>query len=322
MSLREALNSKAIFQHECPHLVSDYVNEHIGNHSITLQGQKTGRASLWHRALDPAISLSKITYGSRVRVRSPELQDIYHLQVVLNGQCRWQLADSERVLGPGELMMLNPQENVDLTYSEECEKIIIKIPRTIITNTAISHGASIPRDGVKFARHVLHINQFKALSQLLELLCLEAESEVVDVNMHTPYQILLANKLLSMFNSNVDIHGSYDMNVRCFEIIDSYIQDNIKKDVSVEELASVSRVSKRTLYNLFAKYRSITPMSYIKQKKLSEVRRLLQTKEGAIRNVTEVAMDYGFIHLGRFSGDYKKTFGELPSETLRKTIVA
>ena len=125
-----------------------------------------------------------------------------------------------------------------------------------------------------------------------------------------------------MFNSNVDIHGSYDMNVRCFEIIDSYIQDNIKKDVSVEELASVSRVSKRTLYNLFAKYRSITPMSYIKQKKLSEVRRLLQTKEGAIRNVTEVAMDYGFIHLGRFSGDYKKTFGELPSETLRKTIVA
>ena len=73
-----------------------------------------------------------------------------------------------------------------------------------------------------------------------------------------------------MFNSNVDIHGSYDMNVRCFEIIDSYIQDNIKKDVSVEELASVSRVSKRTLYNLFAKYRSITPMSYIKQKKLSE----------------------------------------------------
>ena len=155
-------------------LVSDYVNEHIGNHSITLQGQKTGRASLWHRALDPAISLSKITYGSRVRVRSPELQDIYHLQVVLNGQCRWQLADSERMLGPGELMMLNPQENVDLTYSEECEKIIIKIPRTIITNTAISHGASIPRDGVKFARHVLHINQFKALSQLLELLCLEA----------------------------------------------------------------------------------------------------------------------------------------------------
>jgi len=32
--------------------------------------------------------------------------------------------------------------------------------------------------------------------------------------------------------------------------------------------------------------------------------------------VTAVAMDHGFFQLGRFSADYRRAFGELPSETL------
>ena len=32
-------------------------------------------------------------------------------------------------------------------------------------------------------------------------------------------------------------------------------------------------------------------------------------------SVTDVAMKWGFSHLGRFSGYYRDTFGELPSQT-------
>ncbi|HSG24075.1 MAG TPA: helix-turn-helix domain-containing protein, partial [Azonexus sp.] len=35
-------------------------------------------------------------------------------------------------------------------------------------------------------------------------------------------------------------------------------------------------------------------------------------------NVTAVALDYGFSHLGRFSELYKSTFGMLPSEALKE----
>jgi AraC-like DNA-binding protein len=37
-----------------------------------------------------------------------------------------------------------------------------------------------------------------------------------------------------------------------------------------------------------------------------------------VRNLTELAMEFGFFHLGRFSEQYRKQFGELPSETLKR----
>ena len=33
--------------------------------------------------------------------------------------------------------------------------------------------------------------------------------------------------------------------------------------------------------------------------------------------MTDVALDIGFEHLGRFAGHYRALFGELPSTTLR-----
>ncbi|MFV2073945.1 MAG: helix-turn-helix domain-containing protein, partial [Thermoanaerobaculales bacterium] len=34
--------------------------------------------------------------------------------------------------------------------------------------------------------------------------------------------------------------------------------------------------------------------------------------------VTDVANSWGFWHMGQFAADYRRQFGELPSETLRR----
>jgi AraC-like DNA-binding protein len=53
--------------------------------------------------------------------------------------------------------------------------------------------------------------------------------------------------------------------------------------------------------------------------RLSNARRALLSADGALAKVTEIAMSFGFAELGRFSVEYKKAFGESPSQTLYRT---
>ncbi len=78
-------------------------------------------------------------------------------------------------------------------------------------------------------------------------------------------------------------------------------------------------MSIRTVYNMFSKYLDTTPKQFIKLSKLQSLHTEMVNCKGR-RSVTEVALDYGFTHLGRFSSDYRKVFNELPSETLRRRV--
>lgn len=68
---------------------------------------------------------------------------------------------------------------------------------------------------------------------------------------------------------------------------------------------------------MFEKNAQCTPKHFIRQKKLERVYSALMNPANQVANVTAVALDYGFTHLGRFSEFYKATFGVLPSESLR-----
>ncbi|MDT4877703.1 Helix-turn-helix domain protein [compost metagenome] len=76
-------------------------------------------------------------------------------------------------------------------------------------------------------------------------------------------------------------------------------------------------MSERTLYAQFERRLGKAPKHYIQQKKMERIRHCLSDPACNVRGVTEIALDYGFSHLGRFSEQYKKRFAEAPSDTLR-----
>jgi transcriptional regulator GlxA family with amidase domain len=162
------------------------------------------------------------------------------------------------------------------------------------------------------------LNKSLGFLKLLEALLLEANETELDLShLQLPYRDILIRKLLQQFDSNAASGRDLHANDRSFSHLLAYVEANIRDDLSVEELAQVGNVSVRTVYNLFAKYFNVTPKLFIKQTKLKSLREELANGK-AVRNVTEVALDHGFTHLGRFSSDYRKMFGELPSETLRR----
>jgi AraC family ethanolamine operon transcriptional activator len=84
----------------------------------------------------------------------------------------------------------------------------------------------------------------------------------------------------------------------------------------VQKLVEETGVSVRTLEYSFLERFGTSPKAVLKSLRLSGANReLISTVEGSIQ-ISDIATRWGFWHMGQFAKDYKKMFGELPSETL------
>ena len=303
-----------IFQRADAYVVSDYVNQHVGSHCIRLPPKGRPEASISHRTF-ASLDLCRISYGAPVRVTSVALETIYHLQILLSGHCRSSARGEDDVFGPGEILLINPDDPVDLTYSADCEKFIIKLPVRLLENACLEQHWSLPQVGIRFAtaRHAL--SEMGGFLPLLGLICHEAEN-AAEPHMQGLYERIVANKLLALLASNVlrvipqAAHGGG------FEAVRDYIEQHLGDDISVEQLMAAAKVSERSLYSLFERQVGLSPRDYVRRCKLERVHARLQLS--STRSVTEVALDHGFVHLGRFSEAYRKRFGELPSQTWKR----
>ncbi|MCD1647303.1 helix-turn-helix transcriptional regulator [Marinobacter adhaerens] len=92
----------------------------------------------------------------------------------------------------------------------------------------------------------------------------------------------------------------------------------MKERIQLGHLSEASGVSKRTLGYLFLHTYGITPMAFLKRERLRKARMLLQHADPSTTTVTSIARECGFQHMGQFSLDYKRLFGESPSATLHQ----
>jgi AraC-like DNA-binding protein len=99
----------------------------------------------------------------------------------------------------------------------------------------------------------------------------------------------------------------------------SYIRDNIERSLSIEAIAVAAGASHRTLHRAFHVVLDETPYSYVLRVRLHRIRTALVSDAEKSATITAVANHWGISELGRFAGSYRELFGELPSETLRRT---
>ena len=96
-----------------------------------------------------------------------------------------------------------------------------------------------------------------------------------------------------------------------------YFEENRGTPIRLADVCRAVGVSQRTLQVAFADGLGITPMRYLKLRRLHVVRERLQRTTAEDVTVTLAAREAGFVDLSRFAHDYKELFGQLPSETER-----
>lgn len=91
---------------------------------------------------------------------------------------------------------------------------------------------------------------------------------------------------------------------------------NVDSPLTISELCTHLRISRRTLNHAFVRVLGITPVAYMRNIRLNRVRRELKSKPHQITSIANVAIKWGFWHMSLFSRYYRELFGECPMDTL------
>jgi AraC-like DNA-binding protein len=100
------------------------------------------------------------------------------------------------------------------------------------------------------------------------------------------------------------------------DALKAWLASHAHRPVRIAELAKRAGLSPRTVERAFLRT-GCTPLEYLRGVRLDLARRML-TEPTATLTVAEAAAAAGFRQLGRFAGEYRLHFGELPSQTLAK----
>jgi len=95
------------------------------------------------------------------------------------------------------------------------------------------------------------------------------------------------------------------------------MQANLDAAIGLPEIVVASGVPGRTLLQHFRDFKGVSPMRYLRTTRYQKVRDALHRAEPE-EGITEIAAKWGFTHMGRFSVEYRRRFGESPSATLRR----
>jgi AraC-like DNA-binding protein len=106
---------------------------------------------------------------------------------------------------------------------------------------------------------------------------------------------------------------------RIVKIAEEYALSKVGEPLYVTDLCKATGTSERALEYAFKEVMGLAPVTYLIRLRLHRVRQALSAATAESTTVSAEALDWGFWHFGEFSRAYKDCFGELPSDTLRRS---
>lgn len=100
--------------------------------------------------------------------------------------------------------------------------------------------------------------------------------------------------------------------------VEDLVLGNTQKPLTLHDLSKAVHTSPRSLNYTFQECVGMSPMAYLKAQRLNGVWQQLKVSDPKTQTVIEIANQWGFWHMGNFSQDYRKMFGESPSQTLKR----
>lgn len=98
----------------------------------------------------------------------------------------------------------------------------------------------------------------------------------------------------------------------------AYIEEHAAQPITVADVAAAVGVGVRGLQQGFKSALDMSPTQYLRQVRLHAAHHELTAADPSATTVAELSARWGFAHQGRFAAQYRRRYGVLPAQTLRR----
>lgn len=220
----------------------------------------------------------------------------------------------------------------DYTFAVEKDDLVIVNPNTEHTEISIDSSPLeyivLGVEGLTFSSQVnesdnnYNLYNYKDYKDevLFYLKALLTESEQKESN----YEIICQN-LLEILTINIVRRTNYALSIKSSKalskecaFVKKYIDDNFKKDITLDLLSELTHLNKYYLVHAFKKALGISPINYLIERRIEESKNLLQT---TFLSIGEISGILGFSSQSYFSQSFKRTTGQTPNEYRKSFII-
>jgi AraC-like DNA-binding protein len=306
-----ALRSNRVFESTDIDYTRERISEILQPHG--LQPRRTWEPTPCYVDYIPLcnMGIGAIRFGE-MQVNVPEIADYYLFIMCLSGHANMTVGHSDYRIDGKRGLILSPGEQMMASFSGDCEQLFVRIDK----QTVAEHSSFRK---LQF-RHEVDLHSPKLAPWLHHVSTIISDRHTTDFLRTMPgiareYERLLLSFLLAGQDHRDEVEqtpGIAPGNVRRAE---QFIHAMHAEAITLADIATAADVPVRTLLESFRRFRSTSPIRYLRDVRLDRARALLRS--GKVATAAEAAMDVGMTHLGRFAGDYAERFGEKPSDTLR-----
>ncbi len=238
----------------------------------------------------------------------------FSIGIFLCGQGAWRVQG--QLLHNGDLVVYRPGCEMCISLPPQAQWVGVQVRPEKLASLGFEMpaGLRVLHLPGEMAAHTLH--QLHALSSVLGPQRMGHVPQSLIDHAHDQLQLLLWQELARRWKKpSPSAALNLQQRERLIQAVDRWHESNRSTPLRIDDLCQELEVPIWHLERAFQQTYGMSPQRLLTLCRLAKVRRVLLTQGGS---VTEVALDHGFWHLGRFSGLYKSYFGESPSTTSRR----
>ncbi len=266
------------------------------------------------------ISLNYIEYGAKILIAPGELERFYLVQIPLSGGAMIANGRASYYSDPQAAAVLNPHLPTTMIWSEGTAQVLLQIDRQAMMEHLSAQLGARADHALTFDGPLdLSQGSGAALRQMVMYLLAEADAGRCPVGQGLMGRQLESTLMSGLLDSRRHDYAAHLGRARAaprprhMRLAEGYIEANLHNPLTIEDVAAAAGISPRGLQLAFRQYRGTTPLGWWRERRLERAHADLLAGRGP---VTEVALAWGFAHLGRFAESYRSRYGLSPRDTL------